>query len=357
MRFQLNLIPILLAITSSIQASEYQPYVTIQSIAYSNSIAIKAIADDWQPPFYGGDTALIYGKIESGVHWQEWQLGILERCDYFLEFAPQTAEFFYLTKNKLPLAPGKKYEIYINALHNCSQGIKLGRMKQLSSTLRANLAVSYLQSDALTDGSLKGSALVAAEKSYDFQFDVDYLYSRDTLFKRRIDTPKGKGYTVDLRLDWQPSKEFSSQLEIIDLTSRVYWNEAPYTIATATSDTKTYDEDGYLHYDPAISGYESYKRFVQTLPRKLSLAAQYRWTDNFEALAEYQDFEIEHFTSIGAGWWPGDGHHLQGLYNITAKAVVLRYMWKQLHLELGGDKTKINQVRYFVFQLSYSHSF
>lgn len=354
---QLNLIPILLAITSSIQADEYQPYVTIQSIAYSDSVAIEAIADNWQPPFYGGDTALTYNKIESGVHWQAWQLGIFERCDYLLEFAPQTAEFLYLTKNHLPLAPGKEYELYINALHNCSHGVRMGHMKQLTSTLRANLAISYLQSNALIDGSLKGSALVTAEKNYDFQFDVDYLYSRDALFKRRIDRPEGKGYTLDLRLDWQPSEEISSQLEVVDLISRVYWSEAPYTIATATSDTKTYDEDGYLRYDPAISGYESYRRFVQTLPRKISLAAQYRWTDNFEALAEYQDFEIEHFTNIGVGWWPGGGHHLQGIYNITAKAVVMRYRWRQLHFELGGDKAQINQVRYFVFQLSYGHAF
>lgn len=357
MRPQFSLIPLLFLISTITRAGEYQPYLNIQSIAYSNAIAIKSIADDWQPPFYGGDRALTYNKIEAGVHWQRWQLGLLERCDYLLEFSPQTAEFLYLTKNKLPLEPGKTYELDINARHNCSHGVKAGYKGAITPTLRATLAASYLQSTALIDGSLKGSALVSAANDYDFQFDANYFYSRDVLFDRAVQAPSGQGYTLDIMFDWQPSAAISAQLGITDLASKVYWDQAPHTVATATSDTKTYDEDGYIHYNPVISGYESYKRFTQTLPRKLSLTAQYRWNEEFEALAEYQHFEIKGFRSIGGGWWPGREHHLQGVYNIDAQALILRYLWRKLHLELGADKTEINKVRYFNFQISYGHNF
>ncbi len=358
MRFQFYFILLLLVSISTAQARDYKPYVTVQSIAYSSPIAIKAIGDGWKQPFYGGDNALTFNKLETGVYWQDWQLGYLERCDYLLEFSPQTVEFIYLTKNKRPLEIGKEYELYIKALHNCSNGLKLGRKKQLTSTLSANLAISYLHNKALTDGSISGTASVTAEEDYDFQFDADYLYARDPLFDRHLGKePTGNGYSLDVGLDWQPTEKLSAQLDIIDLTSRMYWDDAPYTTATATSETKTYDEDGYLHYDPAITGFESYKRFEQTWPRKIYLAGQYQWTDKLEILAEHQNFDIQHFTSIGAGLWYWQAHHLQGLYNITAEAVTLRYMWKQLHIELGGDKTEINKVRYFVFQLSYNHAF
>ena len=356
MDFRLTFILALLLVTSTTPADEHQPYATFQSITYSKPLAIKALADDWEPPFYGGDRALTYDKIEAGVRWRGWQLGILERYDYLMEFSAQTAEFVYLIKNRIPLQPGREYQIYLKAIHNRSQGIRLGRTYKFTSTLSGGLALAYLRSKAFTDGTLWGSARASAEKDYDFQFDTDYVYSRDVLFDRHVDAPIGQGFNLDLSLAWQPSEAVTAQLDIIDLAGRMYWDEAPYTLATASSDTKSFDEQGYVRYDPVISGFESDKRFIQTLPRKTFLAAQYRYSDEFEAVMEYRDFQIQHFTSIGVGWRYKQKHHFQTLYTPTTNALTLRYLRGKLHLELSADHVKINRIRYFTLQLSYNYT-
>ena len=353
---RLTLLLILIALATHADAEGYQPYVDVQSISYSEPIAIKSMMEEWQSSFKGGSKALTYNKAEVGFRWQNWQLGILERYDYLLEFSPQTAELVYLTENHLPLEVGKEYELRIKAQQQFSRGLRLGYRQIFSRTFSAELAASYLQGMSLTDGGIQGTAQATAEKDYDFQFDADYFYSRDVLFSRDVNAPGGSGYGLDVKFDWQPNERFSARLSIVDLVGKIFWSDAPHTTATATSATKTFDPDGYVRYEPAISGRESNKNFTQPLTRKIFLTAKYQWFDNTELLAEIQDFEIVRFASIGAGWCHNHIDCFQGMYNTTATAVSLRYLGRGLRVELASDKLDLAQARYFVFQLSFNHA-
>lgn len=357
MYFKLTLLLILTPIAAQVDAEEYLPFVDVQSISYSEPIAIKSMMDKWQPPFSGGNTALTYNKAEVGFRWRSWQVGILERYDYLLEFSSQTAELIYLTENHLPLEVGKEYELRIKAWQQYSRGLRLAYRQQFSHAFTAELAASYLQGKSLTDGGIQGVARATAEKDYDFQFDADYFYSRDVLFSRDVSSPKGSGYGLDVKFDWRPNERFSTQLNIVDFMAKIFWNNAPNTSATATSATKTFDADGYVRYDPAISGRESNKNFTQNLPRKIFLSAKYQWSSNTELLAEIQDFEIVRFTSIGAGWCRKYRDCFQGFYNMTAKAMSVRYLGHSLRFELASDNLNLNRARYFSTQISFSQTF
>lgn len=354
---RLTLFLILIAVAAQVDAEEYLPYVDVQSISYSEPIAIKSMMEEWQPPFKGGSKALTYNKAETGVRWRSWQLGILERYDYLVDFSSQTAELVYLTENHLPLEVGKEYELQIRAQQHFSRGLRLGYRQKFSSVFTGELAASYLQGMSLTDGDIQGTAQATAEKDYDFQFDADYFYSRDVLFSRDVNSPEGSGYSLDLKLDWQPTERFSAQLNVVDLMGKIFWNDAPYTTATATSDTKTYDEDGYVRYEPVISGRESNKNFTQNLLRKIFFAAKYQWLSNAELLAEIQDYEIVRFISIGVGWCHNQSDCFQGLYNTTAKALSLRYLGYGFSFQLASDDLKLNKARYFSFQISFNQNF
>jgi hypothetical protein len=354
---RLTLFLILIAIATHVGAEEYLSYVDVQSVSYSEPIAIKSIMDKWQTPFKGGSKALTYDKAEVGFRWRKWQLGIVERYEYHLEFASPTAELIYLTKNHLPLEVGKEYELRIKAQQQYSRGLRLGFRQKFSPIFTAELAASYLQGKSFTDGAIRGAAQVTAEKEYDFQFDADYFYSRDVLFSRDVNSPEGSGYGLDLKFDWQPSERISAQLSIVDLTAKIFWNDAPHTSATATSATKTFDADGYVRYDPAISGFESNRNFTQTLPRKIFFSGKYQWSENTELLAEIQDFEIVRFVSMGAGWCHNHSDCYQGLYNATAKAISLRYLGRGLRVELASDDLNLNRARYFSAQMSFNQNF
>jgi len=354
MHFSLNLLLLLFIMATHVSASEFEPYVNAQSFFYSQPVPVKSIIGHWQPPFKEGNKAVTFNKAEMGIRWRNWQFGILNRYDYQLEFSSQTAEFIYLTKNRLPLEVGKEYELRIKALHNHSRGLRLGYQHKLSPKLGVGLAASYLQGKTLTDGNIQGTAQVTAENNYDFQFDADYFYSRDVLFERDTKLPKGYGYSLDFSVDWQANERLSAQLDIIDLVGKMFWIDAPFTTATASSATKTFDEDGYVLYKPTISGLESNKNFTQTLPRKIFLSSEYQWAPNIGLLAELQDYGVARFLSAGAGHCYNHNNCFQGLYNITAKALSLRYQGHGLRAEVASDQLNLNRARYFVIQLSFN---
>lgn len=333
---------------------EYRPYLDIQSISYSQPISIASMIGKWNPPYKGGDKAFTYNKIETGVQKDHWQLGIFKRYDHFLEFSRDTSEIFYLTENHLPLEAGKEYILRIKARHQISRGLRLGYKNRVTASLSAGIAASYLQGQALTDGSINGNAIAISDKDYDFQFDANYAYSRDVLFNRDVSAPQGNGYSLDLMLQWRPSERFAGQLNIIDLMGKIYWKDTPYTTATASSDNKTYDENGYVRYKPVISGHESNKDFIQALPRKVFISTQYQLRTKAEILAELEDLDIERFFSLGTGWQMSNSARIQGLYNITAKALTLRYLQDQLRFELGSDDIHADRARYLVLKLSYN---
>lgn len=355
MCFRKSFLVLLWFSTAQVLAGEYQPYLDLRSQFYSQPIAIKSIIDDWKPPFKGGDKALSYNRAETGVHWRNWQFGVLERYEYFLEFSPETAELFYLVENRLPLETGKQYALRIKVQQQRTRGLRLGYRHVFDNNKFAlGLGAAFLQGKTLTEGDIQGSAHVTAENDYDFQFDVDYFYSRDVLFDRDVRAPRGNGYSLDIKLEWDPNEQFSAQLDIVDMLGEIFWTDTPYTRATGTSENKRYDENGYVRYDPIISGTETNKNFTQTLQRKVFLNARYRWIANGDLLAEVQDFGVERFSSIGAGWCYRHVNCFQGLFNTTAEALVFRYHRNNLRIELASDHRLIDRARYLAVQFYFN---
>jgi len=326
-------------------------------VSYSEPVALKFMLGERQAPFSKGSKAFTYNKAEVGFRWGNWQLGILERLDYQLEFSSETAELIYLAENRLPLEVGREYELRIKAQHNYSRGLRLAYRHKFSSRINVGLGASYLQGKALTDGTIQGSAQVTAERDYDFQFDTDYSYSRDILFERNVAPPSGNGYSLDLNIDWRPNKYFTAQLDVVDLVGKMFWDNAPFTTATASSETKIFDEEGYVRYNPAISGLESNKNFTQTLPRKIFITTKYQWLSSVGLLAELQDYKVARFTSVGAEWCYSHNSCFQSLYNTTVNALSLRYHGHGVRFELASDKLDLDQIRYFVVQLSINQVF
>ena len=357
MYFRLILALTLIMFTTYAGADGYRPYIAVQSVSYSEPVALKFMLGERQAPFTKGNKAFTYNKVEAGFRWGNWQLGVLERLDYQLEFSSETAELIYLAENRLPLEVGREYELYIKAKHNYSRGVRLAYRHKFSARINVGLAASYLQGKAFTDGTIRGSAQATAEKNYDFQFDADYFYSRDILFERDVESPDGNGYSLDFNVDWQPNKYFTVQLDVVDLVGKMFWDNAPFTTAIATSETKTFDEDGYVRYNPLLEGKESNKNFTQTLPRKIFIATKYQWFSSIGLLAELQDYKVARFTSAGAEWCYSRHSCFQSLYNTTIKALSLRYQGHGVQVELASDKLDPDQARYFAIQLSFNQDF
>ena len=332
-------------------------YIDTDLFAYSEPVTIKGAYNNWSGPFRGGGTAFTHNRVETGVTYKTWSLGILKRYDYEMEFSPDTAEFAYRVENKQPLEVGRTYHLDLKARHSYSDGVRLSHQYQPTSNLQLMWGVSYLQGRTLTEGVLKGTVTALAEGDYDFEFDVDYLYSEDVLFDRAVQGPQGEGYSVDLNIDWQPLDDLTTSLTIKDLYGRIYWNNAPRTTATATSSVKEYDEQGFVVFKPALTGFETNENFTQTLPEKTTLLASYRLSQDVHLLARIYNAKAVTLNQLGVEYLLNEVGRLQFLYMLNTDALTLGYKNDYMNFAITSDSTKFSNAHVFGVRFSYLYVF
>ncbi len=335
-------------------SDEIVPYTKFNSFVYSEAVSISDFIDDWQGDYQGGNIALVNSKLEVGVKYSGLQLSLFKKYNYELKFSKDTAEFYYQTQNKKPLDIGRTYQLNIEPHQIYSEGARLGYQHYFSNKrLSLQFGVSYLQGKKLTTGKLYGTANANSDKDYDFLFNVDdYFYSEDRLFERPIEyVPEGHGYSFDATLNWRITPKLFTQIELTDLAGRIYWENAPYTTAAAASDTKQYDDEGYLTYKPVLSGVESNRDFTQKLPLYGQFQLGYQLS-SINLIVKTDHTAIKNFTSFGINFPTNKATQWQFFYNVTAKALSFGYLSKYFSTHLISDSTNLNQANTLGFSLA-----
>jgi len=344
------IIALLLLYLPSVAAQDFNAYLLLDSFSYGEPMAVKAIASNtWDEKLHKGDTAFSTDRVEAGFGWKQWRFGVFRRYDYYYEFTPDTALLKQRTENNLELTPGKQLDIYLSANTLDAKGLSLAYMHTIDN-FTVGAKVSYLVGNTLTFGQLDGEAKVLAENDYDLNFDVDYYYSEDELFDRQVTAPKGEGYALDIFADWK-IENWAFNLEVRDLFAKVYWRNAPRTIATGNTDTKDFDEEGFVVFNPVISGLETNQDYTQTLPRKIHFKSGYA-LDNYLLLFELYDYDIKRFYSVGAGINISAKEQLNVFYNVTAEALKFYYKNQWLLFSVTSDDVQFHKARTFGLALS-----
>ena len=341
----------ILLIILPVHAVRADAYFSVDTFAYSEPVPVDAMINKWNKHFSRGEDALTYNRIELGFTYQGFGIGVLKRYDIALEFSKDTSEFYYLTDNKLPLPVGKQYELDLQVKQTFSDGIRVNRTFQLNPQLKTNVGFSYLRGLWLMQGRMKGNATVVGDKDYDFNFDVNYVYSEDALFDRNVDKPNGQGFSIDVDIDWKITDATMAHLQVLDLLARMYWDNAPVTTATATSSTKSYDDDGYVIYNPALSGYEKYKDYTQKLPPKITAELTHQLQSEYSMLLRSRIYETRSFYQLGLQYSFNDEYSARALYMLEVKAVTLAFQSKYFRCLLTTDSFQFDETHIFALQM------
>ena len=324
---------------------------------YAEPTSIGSFLHEFDGDFEGGTQAFAHEWMETGIRSGAWEVGVFSRYDYDLSFSEDLAELYYLATNKLPLEIGKSYNIDLSAKYYRTDGIRVGHTFKPNETLQATIGVAYLRGHRLTDGQLTGSAVALSDDDYDFSFQTDYYYSEDPLFDREVEAPTGWGYSADLSLDWKPNPFIALNLQVYDLFGRIFWDQAPHTIATANSDNKTYDDDGYVEFTPTLSGQEEYRDFEQTLNPFGSMRASFRVYTNLGLLYQ-EDFTSEtNFSGYGASYIFDSHQSIALLYHPETKAWEIEYYGPYWKLRLAGDALSQDQSNLIRLSGNFSYPF
>lgn len=346
-----------LFISTASYAGEYpiQPYFIFDSFSYSETVSIESTLDSWKgDDFESGERQWTWNWLEVGVQYEHWAVGLVQRYDYDVRFSKQTAEFFWLTKNKKDLPVGKTYalDLQANAIH--SSGIRFSFVDNLTDTFNYRLGLSYLQANYSLDGQIEGDATAISDSDYDYQGSIDYAYTEDHLFDRNVQEPTGKGFSLDFMFNYQVTPELHWQLQVRDLFARLYWDSSPYTQGYVTSDRKEYDENGYVSIDPVLQGYEGIKStYIQTLQPRWYSKVGYAVSDNNVLIGQlrYQydhvlyalgiNHKLTNYSRLGANYWP------------INQTIELNWKYHSVKLAVATDTFKVSDMKTFWLSFSY----
>jgi hypothetical protein len=328
-------------------AQAFEAYVKMDSFNYAEPTSIRSFLNEFDGDFDGGTQAFAHEWLELGARSDSWELSLLTRYDYDMSFSEDTAELYYLVTNELPLEPGREFRVDLSARHYKTNGLRLGYRFQPDESLGITLGVAYLQGLELTDGDIVGEARAVAQNDYDFNLHADYYYSDDPLFDRVAEEPSGWGYSIDLAADWQPLSRLGLHLQVRDLLGAIFWRRAPHTIADADSDNKAFDEEGYVIFNPTLSGLEEYRDFRQSLHAFGAVDADYQLSSKYALLYRGQFTAETYFSGLGAAYAFDAGQMLAMRVYPELEAFEIEYRGPYGKIRLASDAFTLDRANYF----------
>lgn len=300
------------------EASDSSAYVftRAESFSYSEASPVTAYIDFLVGPApMGGDTAFTRNNIELGIGHKGLEFSVIHRNDYNISFTPDTAEFAYRNKNRVPIPLDQEYDVDVWANQYQMYGAKLGFQLPLAKNFRLVVAYSHLYGTEAVSGHLgkgengEGGIIKMVEREIagnnrrviDGTLYADYFYTDDPLFRREAKAPVGQGYAVDLGFNWQVSENLRLEGLVQDIAGEMRWDNMPFTVAKATSDVIVIDEDGFLEANPQLQGLESFGRFTQEFTERKLLSARYNW-DKVVLGYDYEGYEVATFNRLVLGY-------------------------------------------------------
>ena len=281
------------------------------SVSYSEATSIHSISGHWEDEVTSGDVAFTVDRAYLGYAYGPFSIQYVMRYDAYYDYANETAEIIFLTKNKRPLRAGDQYRLFIGADKSSSKGFRFGYSDWLTDEFKLSAYLSLLELTDIEQGKLIGSATVIDENDYDFDFDVDMVYEDDPLFERDTGEIYGDGYSLDLSLHYVINPGWRLQVDVFDLVSKMRVDNVPFTTASASSDVKEFDENGYVTFNPVVNGFEGNKSYSFEFNRQTHLALDYRRANDDRIVLQHHDYVnveyqeinyIQHFGQNRLSW-------------------------------------------------------
>lgn len=265
--------------------------IEFESVSYSEATSLYSIAGNWSDRVSSGNDALSFTRLSVGIENGPISLQYIQRSDSIFKFANDTARFIYQIENRQSLTPGEIYELEIHPKRQASHGIRMGYTSQVHENVGVSVFLSLLSPSNILDGEVKGSAVAVAANDYDFDFSSDLVYRDDPLYDRDGTRLTGDGYAVDLFIRYAINERWHMNLDFIDLAGELSINDAPFTVASATSDVKTFDEDGYVVFNPVITGLEGNRDITYEFDTQVHLSLSYLLSNKHSLVVQHHQYK------------------------------------------------------------------
>lgn len=297
---------LILLFISSISAAEEKMYFQLRADVYSDVLPIHAFINKWHSDdFQKGEHAFAHGKMRLGVKNGAWDMGWVWMYDYQLKFSQDLSELYYQVQNQQLVDANKTYDIKLKAQHIDAIGARFAYQWQMNdwSLITGLTALSgrhFLDGKARALGQTNMQDTLLERVEW-LNGVIDYTYDRPALKEDKLGwnekVRQGYGYALDLKLQGNITPAWQLMLNIEDIYSYMYWEEAPQTAYSLA-----YDRNSRPRFD--IRGQlDTQAEFIQRLPFKVYSELNYQalskpWSLGISSLSN-QDLSL---WQVNASW-------------------------------------------------------
>lgn len=324
-------------------------FIEGQGFAGNNAVPLQAIFfDKWEGPFTPSarNNLDIYWKTDAGQVYRGWRIAGFYRGELFAETNNDTVEILRMINLEQELPVDREFEIDLKAEGFSAYGVEASRgisLDRFITGLTVGFTARYMRGEMVQEGTIKGNATATGSTSYDFDLSLDYIYDKNLIYDRKnTGSGAGDGYSFDFGVRYEFNKRLKGEVLVRDMWGRMYWSDVPYTTADATSDVKSYDEDGYQVYRPTIRGYEGYKSFTQKIPLKTDILLSYK-EGPFTLTPTVNLIEGRPLYWMDLGYKATENTSFNAGYNTNYKAFSVGASYKKASLNLYSNDIYLNR--------------
>ena len=327
---------------------------------YAESQPIKSFIDKFDQPLTKGDSAFTYNQLEVGVSYSDFSFGLQSRYDYVMEFDPDTALYTHTEKNDLAFED--RFYIYnLKAKNATSHGVFFSYKIDIESQKMTLIPkLSIFSSKHFQDGNINGEVFSDQPQG---NFNIDYFFSKDRLFKSFSpqERPKGLGVSLDIAFDWQITEQLKLGVAVKDLYYKGRYTDAGFTTGRIQDVPFQEDSMGNVTSAPAVilktSGNGQTQDSTLTMPARYYGYLDYRISSEFSTALAFRAIEGDRFTSITGRW------HFTPTWAVTAGYEDKSEAWQvgigseNIGINFKTDSLDFDQAYYLNFNTYISISF
>ncbi len=304
------------------------------------------------PPPLKGHYALSRNNIEFGWGVNRFELSLVHRNDYNLSFSDGARDFAWLSNNPPQPIYDQFYQVDVWANQYQMTGLKFAYNFPITDVFSLKLSYAQLRATESVSGYLGkdpdgvGGEVARVKKqvgslyidTLDGDLYTDYYYTHDPFFARNVTQPKGQGYSIDAEFVWELMPNLRLHGKLYDAAGAIKWQDLPHTVADATGDNFTYDEDGYLQTNPSFQGIETYSDYTQKLTKRERLNLDYRYR-HYLLGYEYDRMKVVTFHRLIAGFYWSDYWGASASFDTTSQAIGVK-----VHMPAGDLSFTLDDV-------------
>ncbi|WP_457595719.1 hypothetical protein [Hydrogenimonas sp.] len=201
-------------------------------------------------------------RADAGVAYDGLYVGYAYRYDTILRANEGFVTGFYNLKNHIKSDTPQTYAIDIGLEGVEKHALVVAKSYRLYDSADYTVTLGaggYLSYDtAAQDGKATGNGTIFPDSTYSLAGHADYYFTKNYLYDGwEPEASNGWGYGFHLGFEME-SKKYRTQLHLVvnDLFARSRWNDLPTSLVDVETNNSHIGDDGYVEYDPTISGWE-----------------------------------------------------------------------------------------------------